>query len=415
MTALDNTPIEPDPPPSAAGPPTAAPAAGDGGIDPTSPTRFRNDRALGRAFVQIAIREGRVTLEVPDVDPSVEPVLRAFAWPGHPQLSGAAELPDSGRWATLREVGLDYLGFAWRTLPTDALWAAHATALADWRAGLGRPGSPNLLDIKAELARRESSPCRLCAVRCLARRLEGESGACGATNIPRAFTRQILTAEEPLLGRGAALRLSGCNARCTYCGRPDGISARSGRPIAVGEARAWLTDQAGQVDALHWIGGNVDQEIPFILEVLRDLPGDRPLIWNHNSTASVEVALPLLDGVVDVYLPDLRYGPGDCAARTGAAALDFATCTAAIAAEIAQGALVLVRVLVLPGHTECCARPVLEFLSAYRDRAYLSLLDFSYAPAFRAVGDPALGRPVSSDERRTVERWVTEFRLRRVS
>lgn len=371
-------------------------------------------RSVSRSFVHIVSDADGVRVEVPDVVHTLEPFLASLGWRGHPVYRDTLILGEA-RWPSLREFGLAHLGPNWRELPLAQLWAVHAVAMARWRAGRTSAGSPTLLDLKAELARRESSPCRLCALRCLARRQEGERGLCGAGSQSRVFSFQILSAEEPGLGRGAAARLSGCNANCSYCSRPDGIPALAGREVSAENVRAWLDAQAGSVEAIHWIGGNVDQELPFILEVMRGLSITLPVIWNHNATASPEVTLPLLEGVVDVYLPDLRYGTGPCAARTGAGVMSFANATACIEAELRQDAQVAVRHLALPGHIDCCSRPVLEWLSQYRDRVFLSLMDCGYMPLRFATTDGQLGRPLNRAERTTLEELVAAFRLRRVS
>lgn len=372
------------------------------------------ERSVSRSFVHVSSDADGIRVEVPDVVPTLEPFLASLGWHGHPTYSDTLDLGEA-RWPTLRQVGLPHLGPTWRQLPPARLWAAHAVAMARWRKGQTSPGSPTLLDLKVELARRESSPCRLCALRCLARRQEGERGLCGAGHQSRVFSFQVLSAEEPWLGRGAAARLSGCNANCTYCSRPDGIPSLAGREAAPEQVRDWLESQAESVEAIHWIGGNVDQELPFILEVMAGLLSPLPVIWNHNATATPEVAIPLLDGVVDVYLPDLRYGSGPCAARTGADVMNFANATACIEAELRQDAQVIVRHLALPGHIDCCSRPVLEWLSRYRDRVFLSLMGCGYMPLRFAMEDIQLGRSLNQAEHATLEALVNSFRLRRVS
>ncbi len=368
---------------------------------------------VSQTFVRLASDGNGLYLEAPDVSPAIEGLLRLAGWQGHPLLPEGLTLGPA-RWPTLRQVGLPHLGRGWRRRPMADLWIAHAVAMERWRAGLFAPGAPNLLDLKAELARRESSPCCLCARLCGARRRSGERGACGATVTPRLFSLEVLSAEEPGLGRGAAPRLAGCNADCLFCSRPDGIRAQAGQPATVPAIRRWIEAQATAVDAIHWIGGNVDQELPTVLAVMRQLDAELPVIWNHNATAT-ELAIALLDGVADVFIPDLRFGPGDCAARLGAPVMSFDNCTAAIAAELRQAATTVVRVLGLPGHVECCARPCLEWLAERRDRVFVSLLDHSYQPLRRARGHPTLGRPLNAQERATLDDLVRNLGLRRVS
>lgn len=372
------------------------------------------NRRRSRTRLYLIGDSDELRLSAPDVVPALEPLLRAVRWTGHPVRQDVLTLGPA-RWPSLKQAGIEHLGAGWRGLPTSELWAAHVMAMASRRAGHTSPGSPNLLDLKAEIARREAARCRLCAVRCLARRDSGERGACGAGSETRCFSFEVLSAEEPGLGRGAAPRLAGCNASCTYCSRPDGIPATAGDVTSPDDVRAWLTSRAAEVDAIHWIGGNVDQELSFILDVMRGLTVELPVIWNHNATATPEITVALLEGVVDVYLPDLRYGPGPCADETGAAAMSFAACTACIEAELRQDAVVAVRHLALPGHVDCCSRPVLTWLAQHRDRVFVSLLGHGYIPSRYAVADRVLGRPLNAAERASLDELAVQLGLRRVS
>lgn len=369
---------------------------------------------VSRTYLELTSDERGVSVSATDVTPDLEPFLAGLNWQGHAVHTDKLTLGPAS-WPRLKAVGLPHVGAEWRGLPDSTLWAAHAAGMGDWRRGIVRDGTPTLLEIKVELARRESSPCRLCALRCLARREDGERGPCGAGKDTRAFTFQILSAEEPGLGRAVAPRLSGCNAHCRYCSRPDGIPALGGYPVSTSYVSRWIERHAAKVDALHWIGGNVDQELPFILDVMQTLRTPLPVIWNHNATGTPEITIALLEGVVDVFLPDLRYGPGPCASETGAPAMSFQNCTACIKAEMQQEAAVAVRHLALPGHIECCSHPVLEWLSAYRDRVFVSLMGCNYFPSHQARRDAQLGRRLNDRERRALHLMTDHFRLRRVS
>lgn len=353
-----------------------------------------------------------LTLDVPDITPGRQAVLAAFGWSGHPARGHAIAL-GSPRWPSLSRAGVPGAGLDWRSRATDELRALHDHAVGRWMIGEFAPGSPTLLDVKIELARRLSSPCELCAIRCKADRSAGVPGRCGASNETRAFSFEILAAEEPGLGRGAAPRLAGCNADCVYCSRPDGIPASAGRPVATREVAGWIDDVADETETIHFIGGNVDQEIHFILGVISLVRRPRPVVWNHNATATPE-ALSLLNGVVDVYLPDLRYHKDECARATGATAMTFANCTAAIDAELAQGAIVCVRVLALPGHIACCTRPILEWLSSRREQLYVNLMGNGYMPLRFAQRYGCLGRRLTREESADLDSLAVSLDLRRV-
>jgi putative pyruvate formate lyase activating enzyme len=162
-----------------------------------------------------------------------------------------------------------------------------------------------------------------------------------------------------------------------------------------------LQRQSQGVRAVAFIGGDPTPHIPFIVAV-RYLLGRRltvPLVLNSNQYVTPE-ALALLDGVVDCYLPDLKFGPADarvgrdCGATIGGMPGYWSVVTGAIATLYAQGKTLLVRHLLMPGHLECCTRPALTWLATLPD-LQVSLLTQYLAPA-HARGTLAL--PLAADD-----------------
>ncbi|HEY9723455.1 MAG TPA: hypothetical protein V6D47_15695, partial [Oscillatoriaceae cyanobacterium] len=124
---------------------------------------------------------------------------------------------------------------------------------------------------------------------------------------------------------------------------------------------------------------------------------DRPIVWNSNMYGSPEL-YRLLDGIVDVYLGDFRYGNDDCAARLSGLQRAWEPVTRNWKLVAEQRALLIARLLLLPGHVECCLQPMLAWLNAELGHARVSLLD-QYHPAYLVANKaPELNRRPTSEE-----------------
>jgi putative pyruvate formate lyase activating enzyme len=112
--------------------------------------------------------------------------------------------------------------------------------------------------------------------------------------------------------------------------------------------------------------------------------------------------MSLLDGVVDLYLTDLKYGNDDCARRLSGVR-DYTRIVFRNHLLAASQCEVIVRHLMLPGHLECCTLPVLDWLSDHLPGAPVNIMA-QYHPEHRAAEFPELkGRLSRSDHRAAVE------------
>ena len=106
----------------------------------------------------------------------------------------------------------------------------------------------------------------------------------------------------------------------------------------------------------------------------------------------------LLDGVIDVYLTDLKFGNDDCARRL-CGAQDYLSVVRRNHRMAAAQGEVLVRHLQLPGHLECCTLPTIDWLAEELPGVAVNLMD-QYRPEHRAREHPELGAPLPREERR---------------
>jgi len=217
---------------------------------------------------------------------------------------------------------------------------------------------------RARIARAMLADCHLCEHHCGVNRLAGETGLCHAGAEARIFMAQTEVSDELELIPTFAIALSGCNLRCDFCitGGPS-WNARAGEPLRVKElverADAALASGARTVMIL---GGEPTIHLPAVLEIVAALPDDAKLVWKTNAHGSAQ-ARELLDGMFDVWLADFKFGKNACARRL-AKVPDYVRIVRENLLWANDHSELIVRHLLMPGHVECCWRPVAEWLAA---------------------------------------------------
>lgn len=169
----------------------------------------------------------------------------------------------------------------------------------------------------------------------------------------------------------------------------------------------------GKAAAIEFVGGNPDESIYAILSALTALPPElssKPIVWNTHGYGT-KVIYELLDGVVDIYLPDFK-GSDPCVEKVSKVKGYWELATAGIEAMLRQKVRVIIRILVLPGHVACCHKPALEWLAQHRERIWISLMQF--VPDYRALGSTDLNHSTSETEMSEVRRFMKTLNLRDV-
>lgn len=263
-----------------------------------------------------------------------------------------------------------------------------------------------LLDLKRELAHRMLQRCELCERRCRADRASGVIGHCGVT-AARISSEFLHMGEEPDLVPSYTIFFSGCTFNCVFCQNWD-ISTKPGSGQEVdpdvlarmieerGRSKTPGTHALGQYARnVNWVGGDPTSNLPFILDVLGNCNANLPQIWNSNMYLTEE-SMQLLDGIIDVYLTDFKYGNDNCAFRLSNARdyMRVVTRNHRLARDQAE---VIVRHLVLPNHYECCTKPVLEWISENLRDVKINVMS-QYRPEHRAPEFQDIARPLRISE-----------------
>jgi putative pyruvate formate lyase activating enzyme len=142
------------------------------------------------------------------------------------------------------------------------------------------------------------------------------------------------------------------------------------------------------------------------------MPAELPVIWNSNMYMTPE-AMKILDGAVDLYLADFRYGNDEQALRYSGIR-DYWEIVTRNFIEAKRQADLLVRQLVLPGHVECCTKPIVDWCADHLGKDVRFNLMFQYHPEYRAFAYQEINRPLSGSEVRRALEIVKEAGLTNV-
>lgn len=255
--------------------------------------------------------------------------------------------------------------------------------------------SPSLLDLKVELVDRMLSNCQCCGWRCEVDRKAGEKGFCRLADTSNYASEFLHMGEEPELVSSHTIFFTGCTFACVYCQNWDiSTNPEAGTQIEP-KKLAKLID----VRRMHG-ARNVNFVTPTphahtVLKIIREISVNTPVVWNSNMYHSPEIA-EILEGVVDVYLGDFKYGNNVCARKYSKIRnyLEIVQPNFELAYKTAE---ILLRHLVLPGHLECCTRPIAEWVEKNIPQIRFNLM-FQYRPCYRAMEYPEIGRQLTPEE-----------------
>ena len=281
---------------------------------------------------------------------------------------------------------------------------------------------------RAAAAREMLSRCRLCPRECGVNRLDGETGFCGGGEEALVGSVSAHFGEErPLVGVGGSgtIFLAGCNLGCLFCQNYELSHLGMGREVGRGElANMMLQLQRAGCHNINFV--TPTHFMPQILAALgaaieRGLTV--PLVYNCGGYESLE-ALKLLDGVVDIYMPDAKYS-NSAAAEELSGAPDYPERMRAAIAEMHRqvGDLVisdeglavrglLVRHLVLPEDLAGTAE-VMRFLASLSRDTYVNVMA-QYRPCFRANEHPPMDRRITMQEYREAVQLALDAGLHRL-
>ncbi len=240
-----------------------------------------------------------------------------------------------------------------------------------------------LSSARLERARGQYASCALCEHRCGVNRLRGERGFCNAGPVARVFRHRVECGEELELIPSHLFYLSGCDLRCAFCiAEENAFDPRRGVSLTgeyLAEAVAW--GRARGARNVQWVGGEPTIHIPAIIEAVSSVSDFPPIVWKSDFYGSPE-AFDLLEGFVDVYVADFKFGNDTCAHRI--AGVDrYSEVVRRNLLRAGAASDLIVRQLLLPGHFDCCFVPIVHWLRECLPQVKFSIRD-GYLPRWRA-------------------------------
>ena len=268
------------------------------------------------------------------------------------------------------------------------------------------------------------SPCTLCPRNCKTDRDAGIKGFCGLSNELKIFCTNLHFGEEPPIsgtkGSGTVF-FSGCNLKCIYCQNFAFSQRDSGEIFSTQKlAEEMLELQNRGAHNINWV--TPTPQLPFAVEALkiaRENGLTIPLVYNCGGYESVEI-LKLLDGIVDIYLPDAKYFHNETAEEFSFAKNYQEINRAALKEMYRQvGALktdedgiatrgMIIRHLVLPNNVSG-TREILSFIANELGTDVTISLMHQYFPTHLAVDHPTIGRKITWEEYHAALEWFDEF------
>ena len=323
------------------------------------------------------------------------------------------------------------------------------------------PPSPHLLDLCRELVYRMLAHCNFCRWDCGVDRTRGSKfGTCKLGSDTRVSTYFHHLGEE-LVYRG--LRGSGtifftsCNMRCAFCQNGDISTDKDNGMVA--DARtlatmAWLLRMEG-CHNINWVGGEAVIHLHTIVDAIALLGGEMarpdagdvrnalpvksdpftltslvsergtyagefnaPMLWNSNFFMTAE-AMKILRILMDVWLPDFKFGPGRCAITLARTPRYWEAVTENLAQIHRWGEDFTIRHLVMPNHVECCTYPVLDWIAENMPDVPVNIMDQYHPDNFTDPCNPGyearyadIARRLTRDEVRDSYRYAERLGLK---
>ncbi|MGN1296942.1 MAG: radical SAM protein [Clostridia bacterium] len=266
--------------------------------------------------------------------------------------------------------------------------------------------------------------CEICPHKCNINRSEGKIGRCKATDKVKIALYSIHNFEEPCIsgekGSGTVF-FSNCNLNCIYCQNYEISQLGKGKEITIERlAEIFLIQQEKGVENINLVTPTsyVPQIIKAI-EIARNKGLKLPIVYNTNSYENVET-LQMLEGYIDVYLPDLKYAENELGKEYSKIADYFEVATKAIREMIRQvgtpklnenGIMlsgVMVRHLVLPNYIENSKKVLKWIVENLPKDIYVSVMA-QYFPTYKAKEYEKMNRKLTKEEWEKIENYIEEL------
>lgn len=267
--------------------------------------------------------------------------------------------------------------------------------------------------------------CTICPHNCGINRLDGQIGRCKSKDTVKIALYSTHNFEEPCIsgkkGSGTVF-FSNCNLNCVFCQNYEISQQGEGKEISIQElADIFIKQQEKDVENINLV--TPTSYVPQIIEAIKIARGNGlkiPIVYNTNGYENVET-LKMLEGYIDIYLPDLKYSDDLLAKRLSKVDNYFETTTNAIKEMHRQvGEIVfnedgimqkgiIIRHLVLPNHI-LNSRRVLKWINDNMNDVYVSVMA-QYFPTYKAKEIEDINRKLTKEEYEEIESYLYRLNL----
>ncbi len=284
---------------------------------------------------------------------------------------------------------------------------------------------PNFLDLKVMLVNKMLRHCNFCRWNCrVDRRVGTKLGTCQLASESRVSSYFHHRGEElPIRGTNGSgtIFFTSCNQRCVFCQNGDISHDKDNGIVFTPHMLAWAMWQL-RMEGCHninLVGGeptihlhtiveaisllrffkNVEQGaleakadfyIPYRMDprnAMYEGEFNTPILWNSNMYMSIET-LKILHELVDIWLPDFKFGNDRCAIWLSRTPWYFETVSRNHKIIYEWGEDIVIRHLIMPGHVECCTKPVLKWIAENMPLALVNIMDQYHPDCYCNPSDP---------------------------
>ena len=266
--------------------------------------------------------------------------------------------------------------------------------------------------------------CNICPHECNRNRSKGKIGRCKATDKVKIALYSTHDFEEPCIsgenGSGTVF-FSNCNLNCMYCQNYEISQLGKGKEITIEElADIFLLQQKKGVENI-----NLVTPTSYVLQIIEAIKMAKqkglsiPIVYNTNAYEKIET-LKLLEGYIDIYLPDLKYAEDNLGMKYSKVNSYFDIVTKAIKEMIKQVGVpklnekgimekgVMIRHLVLPNHIENSKKVLKWIKENLPNEIYISVMA-QYFPTYQAKEEENLNRKLTKEEWKEIEDYIDDL------
>ena len=268
--------------------------------------------------------------------------------------------------------------------------------------------------------------CEICPHKCKIDRTKNQVGRCKSKDTVKLALASIHNFEEPCISGGngsGTVFFSNCNLSCEFCQNYEISQQGLGKEISIERlAEIFIEQQSRGADNINLVSPtSYAVQIIEAIKIAKNNGLKIPIIYNTNGYENIET-LKLLEGYIDIYLPDLKYAENDLAKKYSKIENYFEIATSAIKEMYRQvgeneydesGIIkkgIIIRHLILPNHTEN-SKKVLKWIAENMPKNITVSVMAQYFPTYKAKEIKDINRKITKYELQKIENYLYSLDL----